>query len=324
MKLKIRGQKDWRGRSQRFFKINGKILFIALFAVIISMSLYGCAKKSAPSSKVIATVNGKPITVGKFKSEIAKFPPNLKDYLQTPAGSKRFIRSLVDRQILVNEAVKEGINKSKDYKSQVSDFKKGLLVQLLLHKEISNKVSVTTADAKSYYKKHFLSFNLPSKINVSYVQSSSLKQAQAAYNLLKSGKPFAAVAQKYSTAPNAKSGGTLGWIKFEETTPAFNNAAFNLRKIGEYSNIVKVGNNFDIIRLNNIIAGKPKPFSKVKNDIIVMMKQKEASNILKNFVKKLRAKSNIKYYYNNLPNFEAAPVPAPVPEKQGAAGKKQG
>ncbi len=319
MKSKIRGQQDWIGRSQRFFKIEGKVLFIALFAVILSISLYGCAKKPAPSSKVIATVNGKPITVGKFKSEIAKFPPNLQSYLQTPAGSKRFIRSLVDRQILANEAVKEGINKSKDYKSQVSDFKKGLLVQLLLHKEISNKVIVTTADAKAYYKKHFLSFNLPSKINVSYIQLNSLKQAQAAYNLLKSGKPFAAVAQKYSTAPNAKSGGTLGWIKFEETTPSFNNAAFGLRKIGEYSNIVKVGNNFDIIRLNNMITGKPKPFSEVKNDIIVMMKQKEASKILKNFVDKLRAKSKIKYYYNNLPAFETAPAPG---KNVAASGKK--
>ncbi len=307
--------KQMYSKTQKF-KISGKVLFITLFAVVISMSLYGCAKKIAPSSKVIATVNGKPITVNKFKSEIAKFPPNLKAYLQTPAGSKRFVRSLVDRQILVNEAIKDGINKSKAYKSQVSDFTSGLLVQLLLHKEIANKVHVTTADAKAYYKKHFLSFNLPSKVNVSYIQSNSLKQAQVAYNLLKSGKPFAAVAQKYSTAPNAKSGGILGWIKFEQTTPAFNNAAFSLRKIGEYSNIVKVGNNFDIIRLNNIITGKPKPFSKIKNNIVVMMKQKEASKILKSFVKKLRAKSNIKYYYNNLPNLEAAP------QKKVIKGKK--
>lgn len=299
-------------------KIKSKVLFIALFAVVISMGLYGCAKKSAPSSKVIATVNGKPITVGKFKSEMAKFPPNLRAYLQTPAGAKRFIKSLVDRQILVNEAVKEGVNKSKAYKSQVSDFRKGLLVQLLLHKEIANKVHVTTADARSYYKKHFLSFNLPSKVNVSYIQSNSFKHAQAAYNLLKSGRPFAAVAQQYSTAPNAKSGGILGWIKFEETAPAFNNAAFSIPKVGEYSNIVKVGNNFDIIRLNNMIAGKPKPFSGVKNDIITIMKQKEASKILKNFVEKLRAKSNIKYFYNNLPAVETAPAP----EKNVAAGKK--
>ncbi|MCL4542225.1 MAG: peptidylprolyl isomerase [Deltaproteobacteria bacterium] len=311
MKLKI-------GSVQRF-KIKGGVLFIALFAVVISVSLYGCAKKSVPSSKVIATVGEKPITVGEFKSEIAKLPPNLAAYLQTPAGSKKLLKSLVDRQLLVNEAIKEGINRSKAYNSQVSDFKKGLLVQLLLQNEVANKVLVTTADAKAYYKKHFLSFNLPLKINVSYIQSNSLKRAQTAYNLLKSGKQFAAVARKYSTAPNAKSGGILGWIKFEQTTPVFNNAAFSLHKIGEYSNIVRVGNNFDIIMLNNIIAGKPKPFSKVKNNIIIMMKQKESAKTLESFVKKLRAKSNVKYFYNNLPTFKSAPQ-----KKVTLGSKKQG
>lgn len=312
MKTKSIGSKN--------FKVYGRVLFIALFTLVISMSLYGCAKKNAVSSKAIATVNGKSITVGKFKSEVDKFPPNLRAYLQTPAGSKRFLKSLVDRQLLADEAVKEGINKSKAYKSQISDFKKGILVQLLLHKEIADKVKVTNADAKAYYKKHFLSFNIPSKINVSYIQSDSAKQAQIAYNFLKSGKPFASAAQKYSTAPNAKSGGNLGWIKFEQTTPAFNNAAFSIPKVGDYSNVVKVGNHFDIIKLNNIVAGKPKPFSKVKNEIIAMMKQKESSKILKNFVKKLRTKSKVKYFYNNLPVYNNTVKPA----KNEVLGKKQG
>jgi peptidyl-prolyl cis-trans isomerase C len=306
-------------------KFKGSILLIALFSIVISMGLYGCAKKQSASSKVIATVNGKPITAGKFKQEMSKFPPTLRAYLETPAGEKRLLKSLVDRQILVNEALKEGVNKSKSYKSQVSDFRKGLLVQLLLHKEVANKVKVTDADAKAYYKKHYLSFNLPSKINVSYIQLNSPKQAQIVYKMLGGGKNFASTAQKYSTAPNGKNGGVLGWIKFQETTPAFNNAAFSIPKVGGISKIVKVGSHFDIIKLNNVVTGKPKPFSAIKDQIVMIMKQKEASKILKSFVKNLRKKSKVKYFYNNLPvansgSNSGVPTQTAVP----GAGKKQG
>ena len=303
-------------------KFKGSILLIALFSIVLSMSLYGCAKKqSAASSKVIAEVNGKPITAAKFKEEMSKFPPQLRSYLETPTGEKRLLKSLVDRQILVNEALKEGVNKSKSFKTQISDFKKGLLVQLLLHKEVANKVKVTTADAKAYYKKHYLAFNLPSKINVSYIQSNSPKKAQIVYKMLTSGKPFPAVAQKYSTAPNAKNGGMLGWIKFQQTTPAFNNAAFSIPKVGAISNIVKVGSHYDIIKLNNVITGKPKPFSSLKNQIIMIMKQKEASKILKSFVANLRKKAKIKYFYKNLPVANSV-VSAPKVSGQASASKK--
>ena len=303
-------------------KIKGSILLIALFSIVLSMGLYGCAKKQpSASSKVIAEVNGKPITAAKFQEEMSKFPPELRSYLETPAGEKRLLKSLVDRQILVSEALREGVNKSKSYKTQISDFKKGLLVQLLLHKEVANKVKVTVADAKAYYKKHYLSFNLPSKINVSYIQVNSPKKAQSAYKMLTSGKPFAAVAQKYSIAPNAKNGGMLGWIKFQETTPAFNNAAFSIPKVGGISKIVKVGNHYDIIKLNNIVTGKPKPFSSLKNQIIMIMKQKEASKILKSFVGNLRKKAKIKYFYKNLPAANSAATQV-SPGQTKAAAKK--
>lgn len=289
-------------------KFKVRILLIALFSIAISAGLYGCAKKNSASSRVIATVNGKAITTAEFQEEISKFPPALRTYLQTPAGEKRLLKSLVDRQILVNEALKQGINRSKSYKTQLSLFKKGLLVQLLLHKEIADKVKINEADARAYYKKHYLSFNMPSKINVSYIQADSVKNAQAAYAAVNSGKSFDAVAKQYSTAPNAKTGGVLGWIKFQETTPAFNNAAFSIPEVGGVSKIVKVSNHYDIIKLNNVVTGKPKPFSEVKNEIIVMMKQNDASKILKSFVKNLRNKSKVKYFYNNLPVANISPI----------------
>lgn len=289
-------------------RVFSKLVFAGLSIAVLSLSLYGCAKKAPSSGKVVAAVNGKQITVKKFEMEMAKLPPQLQEYIKTKDGEKRLLKSMVDREVLVNEAIKKGVNKSSDYKDQVSDFEKGLLVQLLLQKELVNKVNISESAARSYYKKHYLSFNLPSKVNVSYIQVNSMKEAQSVLDMLGKGVSFSSLAGKYSNAANAKKGGELGWIKFGQTTPAFNNAAFSISKVGAYSGIVKVGSHFDIIKLNKIVAGKAKSFSSVKKQIMFIMKQKEGSDFVKNYVANLKKKSNIKYFYNNLPSFGTEPV----------------
>lgn len=286
-------------------KIKGSFLLIALLSIVVSATFYGCAKKKPAAvpphpSKVLATINGKPITLSMLKKEMAQFPPVLKSYIESPIGEKRLLKTLVNRKILAEEALKEGINKSKSYKSQLANFKKDLLVQVILNKRVTKKIKVTDAEAKAYYKSHYLYFNTPSEINVSYIQVNSLKQANAAYKMIKSGKPFAAAAEKYSLAPNAKKGGVLGWIKHGETPAEFNNAAFNIKKIGGMIK-ARVGGKFDIIRLNNVILVKPQPFSMYKKQIVELLKQKKSSNFLKVFLKKLRTKYKVKYFYNNLP-----------------------
>ena len=144
---------------------------------------------------------------------------------------------------------------------------------------------------------------LSAKINVSYIQLSSLSVAKKVYSDLQKGISFPKLAKKYSAAPNAAQGGTLGWIKFGQTTPAFNQAAFGISKIGGYSNIVSVGKNYDIIKLNNILTGKPRPFSKIKNQIIMIMKEKEGQNLFKTYLDKVKKASKVTYYYNNLAVF---------------------
>ncbi len=298
------------GKTQGF-GFNGKVLFIVLFVGIISISLYGCVKKNAPavnSKNILATVNGKNITVAEFNAEINKYPPSLKAMFETTEGSKRLVKNLVERQLLISDAVKKGIDKSDTYKLRVTNFKKTLMIQLLLQKQIADKLNITIADAKAYYKANPFIFNLPLKINVSYIQLNSLKNARAAYSMLTSGKAFSAVARRLSSAKNAKSGGQMGWIKFNDTAPAFNNAAFRIRKVGEYSHITKVGKYFDIIRLNNRIAGKTKSFSSMSGNIVHLLKQQERGKIINGFITQLSAKSNVKYFYNNLPTVKAAKV----------------
>lgn len=136
-------------------KMKGKLL-IGLSAAVLSVGLYGCSKMGQ-SAKAVATVDGKPITVKQFKNQMSKMPSHIQSFIKTPEGEKRLLKSLVDSQIIINEALKEGLNKSKAYKNQMSNFRKSILIRLVLKKQLKKKVSVTDAEAKAFYEKHYLS-----------------------------------------------------------------------------------------------------------------------------------------------------------------------
>lgn len=73
--------------------------------------------------------------------------------------------------------------------------------------------------------------------------------AQEAYSELKSGVPFEQVSLKYSNAPNALTGGDLGWRSSAALPP---NIATSLRalSVGSYTDIIKLPVGFFIFKIN--------------------------------------------------------------------------
>lgn len=70
---------------------------------------------------------------------------------------------------------------------------------------------------------------------------------------LKNGANFAELAEKYSDDPGSKKkGGDLGFFARRQMVPEFDEAAFNLKKVGDVSGIVKSPFGYHIIKLTGI------------------------------------------------------------------------
>lgn len=75
--------------------------------------------------------------------------------------------------------------------------------------------------------------------------------ATAAYNDLKAGQSFNQVAVKYSNAPNALSGGDLGWKSSATLPPIIASAVKDLNE-GDYTNIIRLPMGFFIFKINGV------------------------------------------------------------------------
>ncbi|MDA8172073.1 MAG: SurA N-terminal domain-containing protein [Nitrospiraceae bacterium] len=139
--------------------------FVLFLAILVLASSFSCAKskneaKSADNSPVLARVGDKAITKAMFDDELNALPPQIRDYFLKQGGSQAFLNEIINKELLYQEAVKEGIDNDQRLQKAVEDYKKITMVKLLLHKKIESSPTVSDAEVQKYYDDHKNDFKM--------------------------------------------------------------------------------------------------------------------------------------------------------------------
>lgn len=164
-----------------------KIFLVIVVSLFLTVS---CAKKD--DKKIEGKAGGEQIAkVGDMvitKNDILAIPESVKHLYLGPEGLKRFI----DKQILYQEALKRGIDKDKEYLKMADYLKQKVLVETLLDKEVTKKVSVEDKEVLDYYKKNKEEFKV--KETGQYIPFDTIKEGLRKHLLMEKQK---AVFDKY-------------------------------------------------------------------------------------------------------------------------------
>ncbi len=138
----------------------------SLVALSVALSLVSSA---LAAEKILAKVNGKPITEKDFKEVVKSLPPSYKTLENNPQFKKQLLNNMVKEELLYQEALKEGIEKDPEVQREIALMKKRILVQALLRKHINlHKVEVSDSEAKAFYEKNKERFTDPNGKPVPY------------------------------------------------------------------------------------------------------------------------------------------------------------
>lgn len=123
------------------------------------------------------------------------------------------------------------------------------------------------------------------------------------YDKLKKGEDFAKLAAEYSDDPgSAKKGGQLAWFGSGRMIPEFENAAFGIKKDGEFSEPVKTSYGWHIIKRmeHKSLAS----FKDLEKEIITKVKRDSRSQKSKDAVlEKIKKQYKFKEYKENLKEY---------------------
>lgn len=313
-------------------KKNSYLILIAL-AIPLGLLLFSCknekskqeaARPVAAEHRIVATVNGDPITLAEFQERFNR--SGLKAERDAGAELKReFLNRLIERTMMLREAqrkrIKVGLPEineriaafktehGKDVKEELAgmgiDFEKWksdlweeLMMQRLLTREVYKRVSVSSAEVRRYYQANPQEFEKPEQVRVRQIVTDTEVEAKKALTALQSGADFAAVAREKSTAPEAANGGDLGYFAMGEMPGEFN-VVFGLPKNG-LSSIVKSPYGYHIFKLVDKRGAGKQGFDEAYKGIAERLKQEKEDKRYKQWLKELRSRTKFEVNYSAL------------------------
>jgi peptidyl-prolyl cis-trans isomerase C len=278
----------------------------------------------SPAVRVVATVNGDPITLAEFQERFGRtgIKPEHEAELEIKV---EFLNRLIERKMMLIEAqrkrIKVGlpeINKKmealraeygKDIKdllaSQGVDFEKwksdiweDIMIERLITSEVNRRVSVAPSDVRRYYQANSQEFEKPEQVRVRQIVVVSEEEARKVEELLRTGTDFAALAREKSTAPEAERGGDLGYFAMGDM-PAEFNVVFGLPK-GGISGVVKSPYGFHIFKLEDKRRAGRMGLDEVSKGIADKLRREKEDARYKQWLKELRSRTKFEVNYKAL------------------------
>jgi hypothetical protein len=181
----------------------------------------------------------------------------------------------------------------KTYGATVRQYKEGVLkFDLALRKLVKKEIGASDSDYFNFYFQRREKYSIPEQVRISHILISprqmaktakgagmemmaigtdqwrgALKQALGVKDMLRDGRSFAELADKYSAdTRSAKKGGDVGFIKRGRINKVVEDVAFAL-KDGEISEPVKTMMGYHIIKRTDHIKGRLLSYSSVKDRV---------------------------------------------------------
>ncbi|MDI6743744.1 MAG: peptidylprolyl isomerase [Thermodesulfovibrionales bacterium] len=275
------------------------LFFVSLLLIASCAKKEGEQPKKADPGKQTGTalvkLNEIGITKDDIEKELQSMPEDVREaFLQDSNQFMRFLEDMANKEALHQEAVKKGIDKDSALQKKLEYYKKITIIQMLLEKELSQKVKVSDSEIKEYYKKNMGELASPEQIRLSHIMTKSEATIKKAHERIKKGEDFAKVAKELSEdKQSAALGGDLGSFEDGKMPPEFNNAIRALKK-GDVSQPVKTEFGYHIIKVTDRKKGKNVDINNIKEDIRRVLLQEKQKEILDKYLQDIKKMYKVK------------------------------
>jgi peptidyl-prolyl cis-trans isomerase C len=233
-----------------------------------------------------AIVNGKPVP--KARMDVLAQQLAAAGRPVTPEMQGQLREEVVAREIFMQEAQKQGLDGTDDYKNQLELARQAILIRQLFE-NYRKANAVSDADVQAEYDK-FVAANGGKEYKARHILVEKEEQAQKILADLKKGQKFEDIAKKQSKDPGSgANGGDLDWAAPASFVPEFSEAMIKLKKGETTSAPVKSQFGYHIIRVDDVRQAQLPKVEEVKPQIVQQLQQQR----LQKYQEELRAKAKV-------------------------------
>jgi len=233
-----------------------------------------------------AIVNGKPVP--KARMDVLAQQLAAAGRPVTPEMQSQLREEVVAREVFMQEAQKQGLDATDDYKNQLELARQAILIRQLFE-NFRKTNAVSDADVQAEYDK-FVAANSGKEFKARHILVETEDEAKKILADLKKGAKFEDIAKKQSKDPGSgANGGDLDWAAPASFVPEFSEAMIKLKKGETTAAPVKSQFGYHIIRVDDIRQAQLPKVEEVKPQITQQLQQQR----LQNYQEDLRAKAKV-------------------------------
>ena len=233
-----------------------------------------------------AIVNGKPVP--KARMDVLAQQLAAAGRPVTPEMQGQLREEVVAREIFMQEAQKQGLDGTDDYKNQLELARQAILIRQLFE-NYRKANAVSDADAQAEYDK-FVAANGGKEYKARHILVEKEDQAQKILADLKKGAKFEDLAKKQSKDPGSgANGGDLDWAAPASFVPEFSEAMIKLKKGETTPAPIKSQFGYHVIRVDDIRQAQLPKLDEVKPQIVQQLQQQR----LQKYQEELRSKAKV-------------------------------
>ena len=261
---------------------NKLVTSFALAALVAAMSPLAQAQN-------LAIVNGKAVPLARVQALSQQVARSGREV--TPEIEQQIKDEVIAREIFIQEAQKQALDTTEDYKVQMELARQTILIRDLFT-NFQKTNAVTDDEIKAEYDK-FAAANGGKEYKARHILVEKEAEAKAIIAQLKKGAKFEDIAKKQSKDPGSGAqGGDLGWANPSGYVPEFAQALGKLGKGQMTDAPVKSQFGYHVIRVDDVREAKGPEvpsFEQVKPQVVQQLQQQK----LVKFQEELRAKAKV-------------------------------
>ncbi len=217
-------------------------------------------------SKILATVNGMPITEEDVSLFLENLGPRGQGY-NNPEGRKVILEQVINNKLLLLDAKRNLLEADPVFKAELARLRDNLLVSFAAEKTFAS-VSVSDKDVEEYYENNKDSFVAEASVNASHILVDTEAEALEILAKINAGEiSFEDAAAKHSKCPSKANGGNLGDFGKGQMVPEFDKKVFEMQ-VGEVTDTpVKTQFGYHLIKLISKKDAEIMPFAELAPEL---------------------------------------------------------
>lgn len=248
-----------------------------LGAAVLLALLPGCGSgEDAEDNAVLATIDGKPVTLADVDARIADVPRLARPEFSGPIGRRRMLNQIIEEEILYRAARDAGVDREDDVRRAVEDATRRTVVQAYLDRVREETSEVGEEEARAFYDEHQEEYRTEKMVRVRVLVTPEEKIARRAREMVTGeGMKFEDACTRFSenTYIVAARGLIPTWIRRDRAVPWIgNDATFHERVFALDPDVVsepfQTPAGWTLARVEELREPRQRPFEEVRDDVI--------------------------------------------------------